>query len=47
MDIDGEDITQQAREVQDYGIVVDFSEADEGELAVSIAVFLLFEISPE
>lgn len=35
MDVDGnEDATQQAKEVDDYGIVVDFSNVDEDDLEV-------------
>lgn len=35
MDVDGEDTTQVVREVEDFGLVVDFSGVDEDDLAVS------------
>jgi hypothetical protein len=35
MDVDGEDTSQAVREVEDFGLVVDFSGADEDDLAVS------------
>ena len=35
MDVDEEDTTQAVREVEDFGLVVDFSGVDEDDLAVS------------
>jgi hypothetical protein len=42
MDVDvNEDSTQQAKEVDDYGLAVDFGNVDEGDLEVQILQILL------
>lgn len=38
MDVDEGDTTQKAREVEDYGLVVDFSGVDKDDLEVRILV---------
>lgn len=48
MDIDGEeDTTQAVREVEDYGLVIDFSGVDEDDLEVSLVCFFVIKSSHE